>query len=82
MISPKKEEETNCEIILCNNNVINIPSFGVKYLEIYIQNKQNEQERVIVHKIIQANIIGTKINYYFCLFIEKFNQNIIVNNIK
>ena len=71
------------EIIFESEKNVNVPSCGVNYLEIllYIKKKKellnNKNNNCIkIKKIIQANIVDTKINYYFCFELILINENI------
>ena len=61
------------EIILDSGNDLIIPSCEINYFIIFINIKKkremNEKDMgcIKIKKIIEANIIDTKINYYFCL---------------
>ena len=66
-------ELVDYEIILDEGNGMIIPSCEINYFSIFINIKKksefNEKDigNIKIKKIIEANIIDTKINYYFCL---------------
>ena len=75
--SPKNEDKINeyiyYEIVFDKQNFV-IPSNDVNYLEMLINVKSKKEldikdniNYIKIKKIIQAKILGTKINYYFCL---------------
>ena len=89
--SPKSEDKINeyiyYEIVFDIQNFV-IRSHDVNYLEILINIKSKKEldvkdnnNYIKIKKIIQAKILGTKINYYFCLELIVINENIEKNKI-
>ena len=83
--SPKNEDKINeyiyYEIVFDIQNFV-IPSHDVNYLEMLINVKSKKEldakdniNYIKIKKIIQAKILGTKINYYFCLELIVINEN-------
>ena len=92
--NPKEEnnfyEFINYEIFFENEKEVLFPSLDINYFDILINIKIKndfyknikEKKNIRIKKILGANIVDTKINYYFCLEILIFyinNDN--VNNI-
>ena len=87
--SPNNEDDLNkffiCDIYLEPQKNFLIPSYDVNYFEILIDIEKNKelelklQNKYRIKKVIEANISGTKINYYF--FLELIIDNIIKDNI-
>ena len=86
-ISNPKENDINkfidYEIFFENDKNIVFPSLDINYIELLLNinfktdiNKDNNN--IKIKKIIEANINGTKINYYFCLeiLIGYFNNDL------
>ncbi len=85
--SPNKEDDIikyiDYEIIFESEKNMNVPSCGVNYLEILLNIKKKKEllnsknnNCIKIKKIIQANIVDTKINYYFCFELLLINENI------
>jgi len=85
--SPNKEDDIikyiDYEIIFESEKNVNVPSCGVNYLEILLNIKKKKEllnsknnNCIKIKKIIQANIVDTKINYYFCFELLLINENI------
>ncbi len=88
--SPNKEDIINkyidYEISFKNEKNVNFPSLEVNYLELILNIKkkkelnENENNWIKIKKIIQANIVDTKINYYFCFELILINENMNYND--
>ena len=73
--NPKEDykEIIDYELFLENDKNVVFPSLDVNYIEILLNvkikndiNKENNDD-IKIKKIIGANIVDTRINYYFCL---------------